>query len=538
MTQIIRQTILYMLICFIGLISWQCANRLGLEGGLRDETPPSVNWEDSDKNFQLNFNKNEFELSFNEFVKLKNPGEQIVISPPLRYSLTPVSRGKRVIFRFHPDETLLENTTYNIQFGEAIQDITESNPADQLRFVFSTGNVIDSMHVRAIVRDQGDGSVVSDCLVMLYETLSDTVIRSGRPTYFSRTDSAGVALVQNCRPGQYRVFALTDANRNYQFDLAEERVGHIDTFINSTLDFSDLHEINLYSEIIPPIQTKVTQIDSQLVAITITGEKEYLTWRSVDSSPLQFYWNKDTLFLWNPNTFRAPFILESEYTEPDTINIAKLKLRSSNKNRFTQLILTRQEAKIIGKKMKVAIWWNNPVVNYNATNFHLFDSKGKQLDSSLVAIEVDSVTRELTHVSWNHTNKRDSFLLTPGAFISWKASNDSLLQPMRPQRAESLSNLIVEVAQIKAENQYILQLFTDNDVLLKSTIFKGVEKYKWKVEGLFPSKHQLILITDLNKNGRRDGGWFDARQLPEPQVSSDIDNLRPDWDVQTTINPR
>ena len=65
-----------------------------------------------------------------------------------------------------------------------------------------------------------------------------------------------------------------------------------------------------------------------------------------------------------------------------------------------------------------------------------------------------------------------------------------------------------------------------------------VNRLNWTVPGLFPKKHKLVLITDLNENGRQDGGWFDAKQLPEPLNSIEIDNLRPDWDVEKSIKPR
>lgn len=528
---------LHIIILFTGILFWSCANRLGLEGGLRDQQAPVMNWEDSDQNFIRNFDQDEFQLAFNEFVKVDNPNEQIVISPPLNYGLTPVSRGKKIIFRFHPDEVLLENTTYTIQFGEAIQDITESNPIQNLRYVFSTGNIIDSMQVRVMVRDLQDKSKVPDALVMLYETLSDTVIRKGRPTYFSKTDSSGLAVVENCRPGQYRIFALIDENRNYQFDLPEEKVGHIDTFINSTLDSSLVHNIFLYSEIDPPIQLATSRIDSQIIAITIGGASEYLTWRSIDSSALKSYWNRDTLFI-SSNPGLNSIILESEYSKPDTLSLHKIKPNANSGSRFKNLQILKQEAKIINNNMSLRLTMDNPILSIDQTKVFLFNHAGEIIKDPNLSMRIDSQFIDILHVSWNHKNKRDSFFFEPGAISTWLTESDSIIKPIRPQQAESLSNLLVDVTDLNEDTQYILELYSTSDELLQSTTIRGQSTFNWKAPGLFPKKHKLVLITDLNRNGRRDGGWFDRRQLPEPVISSEINNLRPDWDVQTTIKPR
>ena len=510
---------------------------MGLEGGLRDEIPPVVNWEDSDNNFQRNFNEGEFTLSFDEFVKVDKPGEQIVVSPPLKYSLSPISRGKKVIFRFHPEEQLLENTTYSIQFGEAIQDITESNPINNLRYVFSTGNVIDSMHVRVRLRSRLDNKAVIGALVMLYETMSDTVIRTGRPIYFSKSDSSGLALIQNCKPGEYRIIALTDENRNYQLDLPGEQIGHIDSFISSTLSDSVIHQVLMYKEIEPPIQINAVKVDSQLIALTIDGDRDYLRWRGQDGEALISSWVKDTLFLFLNQPVRN-IILESDYADPDTIKLSNLFVDKSTGNRFKQLEIGQFEAKVFSKILKLRTRWKNPITTIDEQKILIFDNTGNVVDAPNISVKRDSQELDLITFEWEHNNRRDSILFLPGAVSSWRSQNDTILKPLRVFKSESLSNLIVEVSDLNAKEQYIIQLRTAKGELLQKAIIKDVESFEWNISGLFPVKHQLTLITDLNRNGSADGGWFDTRQFPEPTISREIDNLRPDWDVQTSIKPQ
>jgi hypothetical protein len=527
----------YLLIIFTGLMSWQCANRLSLEGGERDEEGPVLITDKSDENFQRNFKEREFELSFNEFVKIDKANEQIVISPLIRYNLTPTVRGKKIIFKFNEDEVLLPNTTYNIQFGEAIQDITEGNPINDLRYVFSTGRMIDSMQMRVKVLDLNDGKPVFGALVMLYETLSDTVIRKGRPTYFSKTDSSGLAVVQNCRPGDFRIFALVDENRNYQFDLAEEKIGHIDYFISSSLDEQQVYTIYLYNEIEPPYQQDVVKLDSQLYEVIIGGEIDYLYWSSEDGKPIESFIEKDTLFiLTSPDILSI--ILSSDYSESDTIIIADITQRKNVKNRFRTIPPPKLKARYNSNdRITLDARWKNPVIDFDLQEIRVLNKQYEYILPSAIKLESMSDDDLKTTFSWNHKEVRDTLIFLPGAVSTWFAINDTILLPMRPLKTESLSNLIVKTTGLDSTQSYVAILRSSNGELVEKTQIKGVSNHTWEIPGIFPSNHELELITDHNDNGKRDGGWFDKRQLPEPSNITKIDNLRPDWDVQVEISP-
>ncbi|MCB0640491.1 MAG: carboxypeptidase regulatory-like domain-containing protein, partial [Phaeodactylibacter sp.] len=109
-----------------------------------------------------------------------------------------IKKYKTVLFEFDENEELRENATYIINFGDAIKDFTEGNIAP-IRFIFSTGDYIDSLEVKGRVVDAVSGEPVSDVLVMLYDNLNDTVVRTERPFYFSRTDKAGQFKIENVK---------------------------------------------------------------------------------------------------------------------------------------------------------------------------------------------------------------------------------------------------------------------------------------------------------------------------------------------------
>ena len=528
------QMLRYLLLIILCGVVIQCANRIGLEGGLKDDTPPALNTEDSDENFKTNFKDDKFELVFDEFVKVDKPAEQIVISPPLQYTLVPVVRGKRIIFQFNEEEKLLENTTYTIQFGESIQDITESNPISNLRYVFSTGSVIDSMQMLVRVRDMISRQVVPDVLVMLYETLSDTVIRSGRPIYFSKTDSSGIARVENCRPGNFRIIALHDENNNYHLDLSEEKIGHIDTFIQTVVAPDEAIDLFIYRELVPPVLLDVRRIDTSIYALTIDGDINYIKLTSLSQSSMDFYVEADTLFVQTANS-NDSLVLSSDYTEPDTIYLSSIK-QQKQKSRFDQMRIKRETAYINSNSVEFHIEWNNPVMAIDQNQFRIQTDDSVWILAPDLSLELDTSNKKVV-LGWQHDNCRDSVLLLPGLVTSWTSSHDTIIRELRLRKPEFLSNLIVEVQQLDTTQQYILQLKSSRDELIDETIISGVGSDKWIVEQLDPTTYRLDIITDFNKNGRKDLGWFDFRQFPEPVNSLEIDNLRADWDVQVAIKP-
>jgi hypothetical protein len=193
-----------------------CANIGSLNGGAKDVTPPRVLTARSTPNFQTNFKKQPIKLVFDEYIKLDDVFKQVVISPPLDESPEVVSNDSRsVILTFGKDVVLRENATYTINFGSAVKDLNEGNIAQNLRFVFSTGDHIDSLTVVGRIVDAVSGQPVDGALLMLYDNFSDTIVRKKKPFYFGRTEKDGIARIENVREGSFKAFALVDKDQNH-----------------------------------------------------------------------------------------------------------------------------------------------------------------------------------------------------------------------------------------------------------------------------------------------------------------------------------
>ncbi|HNX88801.1 MAG TPA: Ig-like domain-containing domain, partial [Paludibacteraceae bacterium] len=198
---------------------YACANRgQGPQGGPKDETPPSV-VKSFPNNKSLNVTKGKVEIIFDENVNVLKASDNVIISPPQRIAPEVKSYAKTVTVQLN--DTLIPNTTYSINFGDAIVDNNESNPLKNYFFAFSTGNEIDTMQIAGTVIDAQNLNPVPGVTVGIYDDLSDTVFMKKPFLRISRTDNMGRFTVPNVRNGKYRVYALTDGNRDNFYQPGE-----------------------------------------------------------------------------------------------------------------------------------------------------------------------------------------------------------------------------------------------------------------------------------------------------------------------------
>lgn len=197
-------------------------------GGPKDETPPKI-LRSFPANGSTNFTGDEIVITFDEYVNLKDINSQLIISPPV--SVVPDFRmkGKNLHIKFK--EPRRQETTYNIFFGDAIQDITENNPVSGYKFTFSTGNVLDSMMIEGRLINAFNLTPVKGAYVMLYDSVYDSVPYKQLPYYIARTNEGGEFVLSNLRNIPYRIFALSDINANYLFDQPAEEISFIDSLL-------------------------------------------------------------------------------------------------------------------------------------------------------------------------------------------------------------------------------------------------------------------------------------------------------------------
>ena len=205
-----------------------CASIGSPDGGPYDETAPVLLTSTPQLN-SLNVKENKIILEFDEFIRLQNAYEKIVVSPPQIQQPEIKVNGKRIIVQLL--DTLKPSTTYTIDFNDAIVDNNEGNPLESFSFVFSTGDKVDTLGVSGTVLEASNLEPIKGMLVGLHKDDSDSAFIKKPFDRISRTDSRGRFSVRGVAPGKYRIYALADANGNYRFDQKSEKIAYLDSLI-------------------------------------------------------------------------------------------------------------------------------------------------------------------------------------------------------------------------------------------------------------------------------------------------------------------
>ena len=282
-----------LLLCLLALIlTAACASIGNPDGGRFDETPPRV-VSSSPADGAVNVSKRKVQILFDEYIKLEKASEKVVISPPQIEPANVRADGKRVKVDFY--DSLRANTTYTIDFSDAIEDNNEGNPMGQYTFSFSTGDVIDTMQVSGRVLNAADLEPIKGIMVGLYpadSTWNDTLFRTRPFLRVSRTNGEGRFTIKGVKDGAYRVRALEDKDGDFVFSQKNERVA-FDTTVYVTGSFPDVRMDTVWRDslwydsirVVP--YTHYTPDDVLLLAFLEDGQERHLL-KTVYPEPTNF----------------------------------------------------------------------------------------------------------------------------------------------------------------------------------------------------------------------------------------------------------
>ncbi len=228
----------------IGGVFTSCARMGNPDGGWYDETPPKVlGATPADKATEVKAQK--VKISFDEFVKIDNPTENVIVSPPQLQAPEIKAAGKSIEVKLL--DSLKANTTYTIDFSDAISDNNEGNPLGNYTYSFSTGAEIDTMEVSGYVVAAENLEPVKGILVGLYANLADSAFEKQPMLRVSRTDSRGHFVIKGVKRGTYRVYALQDVDGNYQFNQKSEMIAFNHELIKPSV-MDDTRQDTLWSD--------------------------------------------------------------------------------------------------------------------------------------------------------------------------------------------------------------------------------------------------------------------------------------------------
>ena len=207
---------------FLFLLATACATPgSGPDGGPYDEELPYV-VSTTPASGDSGVKGRRVTLQFNEFIKLENASEKVTVSPPQIEMPDILTSGKRITVTLN--DSLRPNTTYTIDFSDAIEDNNEGNPMGNYTFFFSTGRTVDTLEVGGHVLAAEDLEPIKGILVGLHSDTTDSAFRTRPFDRVARTDGSGRFSIKGVAPGRYRIYALNDGDGDFRFTQKSEMI--------------------------------------------------------------------------------------------------------------------------------------------------------------------------------------------------------------------------------------------------------------------------------------------------------------------------
>lgn len=533
--RLLKQRLLYFSIAFLMLLSFvECAKKGTPSGGPRDTIPPVI-VRSVPENYSTNFTGDEIEIRFDEYIKLKDLSKELIISPPMKYPpvITPLSTSKTLKIKIM--DTLKPNTTYAFNFGKSIVDNNEGNQFDYYKYVFSTGNYIDSLTVGGKVKDAELIAPEIPSTVLLYEvneTFSDSIIYSEKPTYITvTTDSTGTFQLSNLKEGKYLMLALKEKNNDYIFQPKTDKIGFEANYVSLPTDST--YTLTLFMEEPEYKFARATQIGKNHIVFGYEGRADSLAIEMLSEAPEDFDYRvfkdekKDTLHYWfKPTLERDSLIFSvSNRNQVDTTTVRMRELFGDS------LKISAVKTGVLKMVDTFKLRANIPLVSFDVEKFEIMAK-----DSSLVSAKL-KLNNEYNWVELFFRKQEDqsySIRVFPGALTDFfGATNDTLQFSVNTRAASDYGTLNLTLANLD-RYPVIVQLVDAKYNLAAEAILK--EGNSVFFDEISPNKYFLRIIYDDNNNGRWDTGNFLNRLEPEKIIYYPAQiEVRANWSLNETF---
>ena len=532
---LLMKFVLNIIIAVFLLSTIQCAKRASPTGGPKDSIPP-VLINASPKLNTTYFNKDEFNLYFDEYVELKDITKQLIISPPLnssQYKVYPVTgASKKVTLKLL--DSLLDNTTYTFNFGESIVDFNESNPSSYLTYTLSTGATIDSLYIRGRITDAFERETERFISLQLYPVdsiIADTMIYSQKPLYVTSTLDTTIYRFQNLRAGKYAIIALEDKAGNYFFDQNMDKIGYKEQLIELPKD--SIIDLRLFKERTNFFWDKPYFVNDHHIVLSYYGDREEEPFKMISDVPDNFESlvtqsrETDSLNYW----FKGAELdsLQFEFNIKDSLQIKTVQFKNPIPD---SLLIDKSTKGSLRIQDKYEIKSNLPIVEVNSEQLIVTNVDTIQIPASLKIEEnYDRITVDFEVIP----NDRYEITLLPKALIDfWGNTNDTLVYRTSTKKIEDYGNIFLRVKH-ESPHSYIIELLKNDEVVRRYDT--PAEGNNFRFELLDPGKYSVRLIEDANKNKQWDTGSYLDKIQPEKVIYywKEID-LRANWDMNEIFN--
>lgn len=456
--------------CCVLSAELSCAGMTPPMGGPRDSLPPMI-LRINPKDSTLNFKGKKIEIEFNEFVQLQDLQQNLLVSPTPKVNPTVEAKLRTISVTIR--DTLEENTTYALDFGNAIRDYNEGNALRDYRYIFSTGNALDSLELAGRVIVAQTGKPDSTLVVMLHTRFDDSAIVKEKPRYVARVDSSGYFRFHNLAPGRFAIYAIKDESGGRRYFSSEQLLAFSDSSVTSQ---SQQQDIMLYAFQAEDTSNKST---TKTTAAPRTPSRRVAV-------------NTEQVLRFQTNIGESKDLL----TDLDLIFSDPLRAFDSTKILLTDTAFKKIDnyyyKRDTSDKMVSIVhkWQENTMYNLIVDTSFAEDTLGRRIAS------IDTLTFE--------TKKTDDYGLVRLRFLNLPLNRNPVLQFVQADE--------VKYSHVFTNNEFFAPLF-------------------------IPGDYDLRLVFDENKNGKWDtGNFFGGKRQPEKvQLISRKLNVKPRWDTEVDI---
>ena len=559
------------------LLFWSCANRVPPKGGPKDVTPPKLIGS-IPKTGSINVKANEITLLFDEQIVVKNIKKELLITPRIESDYT--YKTKKNTFILSLEEPLDSVTTYTFNFREAIGDITEGNPAQNLIVAFSTGPVLDTLQVTGKVMDLLTEKPEKDIIVGLYKADDTLDLFNSPPYYLAQTNKNGDYTFRNIKSDNYKIFAFKDKNNNLICQSDRESYAFLDSLIRLDSNFV-ARNLQLQTLNIDSIKLKRTRSSGHYFYVIANKGLFSSQLKAGNDSTLWFSYGEGRKEIKIYNTFSIKDSLLVSVTMTDSLYQSRTdsfylsfpetqRSRDDFETNIKDILITPES-----KEIKFTLSASKPIQTFLTDSIYIrLDTLEQIFFDSVWSIEANESRTRFECKNYLPKQYLDSLNLTPAVSTS-RASGKNRLAPSNNEqtskkRAKSSFQLVLPISSLvsiesdtsKRLEQSLkpryskdygvfmgkistdLQNFTiqllDKDFNIADELHNPGKHYKFVY--ITPGDYSIRILIDENNNGRWDPGNILLNQLPEPifiyknQEGISKTTIRANWEISLDLN--
>ena len=511
-----------------------CAQVKPLTGGEKDTIPPNI-IKSIPERFSTNTNSDYFFFEFDELIDASTLREKLIISPFYNGSFEVKTKKNTITIFF--DSLFEDNTTYIFNFADGVTDVTERNPSLNSKFVFSTGDKIDSSYVSGIIHNPLKNELVEGALVGLYNKEDSLDLFHKKPVYFSLTDEDGRFRIENLKKDEYTIYAFFDENNNLQAEYKKELFGFLEESILIGDSIENLY-IPIFNEDLTNLELLRKRERGSVVDLVYNKKiKEYkvscvenISYSLSDNNLLSVYRNKvqkDSVFLKvsvkDVNNYIAEdsfYIKFSEEVNTNNETKSSFKLKSNNADDSIEFKLETNKPLIKYSIDNVEIKYDTVALPKKFYGYYT-KKKSNNLIEGKMFIQVDSASKYIEKIKKDiiadsldfendsiyksvsgyykrlNTSKL-SLEIKKGSIIT--IDNDSIKtikEDLRIRGKDYYGGLSGSVVNIENNKNIIVELVNEKFTQIINNKMKG---YSFDFQNIPPGKYYLRVIEDKNNN--------------------------------------